>query len=113
MQADGHYPGRAEERLLKLVEELRTELTSAIDELRSELTAALRDRPPQLEAMLSVAELAALLACDPRSVHRWWRQGAIPAPVRVGGVLRWHTAVIRSWLREQSTEEGPRWRGGR
>ena len=100
------------EELVALVrEELREELARAVEELREGLLAASEQSPESLEPMLSVADVAALLACDPRSVHRWWREGAIPPPVRIGRVLRWYAPTVRDWLMARSDEETPNFGG--
>jgi excisionase family DNA binding protein len=48
--------------------------------------------------MLTVADVAAMLACSTKTVYRLVDRGAIPRPVRLGGMLRWHRAQLERWL---------------
>jgi predicted DNA-binding transcriptional regulator AlpA len=61
--------------------------------------------------LLSLRELSLMLCCHPRSIHRWWREGKMPPPLRIGnGALRWNPATISRWLEEKEAEghEGTR-----
>ena len=48
--------------------------------------------------MLTVAELAALLRCSSRTVYRLADAGRLPAPCRLGGMVRWPATVIDAWM---------------
>ena len=72
-----------------------------LDEVRAMRRA---EEPAPMERMLTVADLAQFLRAEPRSVHRWWRDGVIPAPVRVGGTLRWYRRALFAWLEEKGVD---------
>lgn len=67
---------------------------------RSQPAAARRQAmsPPAL--MLTAADVAALLACSTKTVYRLVDRGAIPRPVRLGGMLRWHRPQLEQWIAE-------------
>lgn len=48
--------------------------------------------------MLAASDVAALLNCSTKSVYRLNDRGAIPRPVRIGGMLRWHRGQLEQWL---------------
>lgn len=50
---------------------------------------------PQL---LDVDAVAALLGCSPRHVYRLSDAGRMPAPVRLGALVRWSATAIREWI---------------
>ncbi|MBI1367094.1 MAG: helix-turn-helix domain-containing protein [Planctomycetes bacterium] len=50
--------------------------------------------------MLTAADVAAMLACSTKTVYRMVDRGAIPRPVRLGGMLRWHRAQLDRWIAE-------------
>ena len=56
--------------------------------------------PPKQAApvLLDVRAVAALLDCSPRHVYRLADAGRMPAPVRVGALVRWRRTDIDSWL---------------
>ena len=60
------------------------------------------DRPtpaPALEPLLlSARDLAALLRLGLRTVRSMDAGGKLPAPVRVGGSVRWRLDELRAWL---------------
>lgn len=49
-------------------------------------------------ALLDVRAVAALLDCSARQVFRLSEAGQMPAPVRIGRLVRWRRAEIDSWL---------------
>ena len=51
--------------------------------------------PPTL---LDLKAVAALLNCSPCHVYRMSDAGRMPAPVRVGFLVRWNRAVIENWI---------------
>ena len=95
---------QVEEFADSLLAAFETRLAEAMAELRDELRPEQRAGGERMEPLLGVREVAELLACDPRSVHRWSREGAIPGPVRIGGVLRWYAPALRDWLMERSEQ---------
>jgi excisionase family DNA binding protein len=58
-------------------------------------TAKTRDRP---RLMMDVEDLAALLDCSERHVYRMAETGKMPAPIRLGALVRWNQAVISAWI---------------
>lgn len=55
--------------------------------------------PPDIsEQMLRVGDIARKLRCSSRQVHRLVVAGGIPAPHRIGGMLRWSPTVIQHWV---------------
>jgi excisionase family DNA binding protein len=56
--------------------------------------------PPDLAAsvLLDVRAVAALLDCSPRHVYRLADAGRMPAPVRIGALVRWRRAEVEKWI---------------
>jgi excisionase family DNA binding protein len=50
---------------------------------------------PQLLDVLAVAEM---LGCSPRHVYRLSDAGKMPAPVKLGALVRWSAVAIREWI---------------
>lgn len=50
--------------------------------------------------LLTVADLAELLAVSVRTIHRLNSSGKIPAPLRVGGQLRFKNSEVAAWIEE-------------
>jgi excisionase family DNA binding protein len=48
--------------------------------------------------MLTAADVADMLACSTKTVYRLVDRGAIPRPVRLGGMLRWHRPRLEQWI---------------
>ena len=48
--------------------------------------------------MLTVNDVAKLLACSPRTVYRLADQGNIPQPAKIGGMVRWSRALLEQWI---------------
>jgi excisionase family DNA binding protein len=63
--------------------------------------------PPQPE-LLSVNDLAHLLGVSPRTVWSMRYKGSLPAPFKLGGLLRWRRATILEWIRELEATNGTR-----
>lgn len=61
------------------------------------------DPPTLLPLLLDVKEVAALLSVSVRSVWRLRDAGDLPAPVRVGKLIRWRRDALLRWL-DESTE---------
>ncbi len=48
--------------------------------------------------LLDVAGVAAMCDCSPKLVRRLSEAGKMPAPVRLGRLLRWRKAEILAWI---------------
>lgn len=48
--------------------------------------------------MHDVKTLAAMLSCSTRHLRRLRDSGRMPAPVRLGSLLRWRVAEIEAWV---------------
>ena len=48
--------------------------------------------------LLSAKELAKMLSLSKRQIFRLDSCGKIPAPIRIGGSVRWSAAEISAWL---------------
>ncbi len=49
-------------------------------------------------ALLDVRAVARLLGCSTRHVHRLADTGRMPAPVRLGALVRWRREDLDAWL---------------
>jgi excisionase family DNA binding protein len=49
-------------------------------------------------ALLDVRHVAAMLNCSTRHVYRLCDAGRMPAPVKLGSLVRWSAAAIREWI---------------
>ncbi|HUY32963.1 MAG TPA: helix-turn-helix domain-containing protein [Pirellulales bacterium] len=49
-------------------------------------------------ALLDVQAVAAMLNCSPRHVRRLADAGRMPAPVKLGALIRWRRADLDAWL---------------
>jgi excisionase family DNA binding protein len=57
--------------------------------------------PPDLaalSALLDVQAVAQLLACSPRHVYRLADSGRMPAPRRLGSLVRWSREELLAWI---------------
>jgi excisionase family DNA binding protein len=61
-------------------------------------TAIVPPDPTALLALLDVRAVAQLLGCSPRHIYRLADGGRIPAPVRIGALVRWRRADLDAWL---------------
>lgn len=48
--------------------------------------------------MLDAAGVAVILKCSAKTVYRLTDSGRIPAPCRLGGLVRWNPSVIEAWI---------------
>jgi prophage regulatory protein len=48
--------------------------------------------------LLDTREVAAMLRCSPRTVRRLADAGAMPPPVKLGGLVRWPRKVVVEWI---------------
>jgi excisionase family DNA binding protein len=60
------------------------------------IPAALSEASPV--ALLDVRAVARLLDCSPRHVYRLADAGRMPAPVRIGALVRWSRQAIDDWI---------------
>ncbi len=60
----------------------------------------MRGRKPDVEKLLTVAEVAAILSVHPRTVYRMVQTGEIPAPVKVGRGTRFVASEIEAMILE-------------
>jgi len=51
-------------------------------------------------ALMDSNEVAEFLSCSRRTVRRLADSGRMPAPVRLGGLLRWNRQALLDWLAE-------------
>ncbi len=49
-------------------------------------------------ALLDVQQVGKLLNCSPRTVYRLADAGRMPAPVRLGTLIRWSRAAVEAWI---------------
>ena len=57
--------------------------------------------PPHThDALIGIAEIASILACSTRHVHRLIKAGQLPAPLRLGSLRRWRLSHFQEWLSE-------------
>jgi excisionase family DNA binding protein len=49
-------------------------------------------------ALLDVKSVASLLNCSERHVYRLCDAGRLPAPVRLGALVRWRRSELLDWL---------------
>ena len=59
--------------------------------------------PIEPPLLLSAADLAHLLSIGTRTVWRLRDAGDLPAPIRLGKLIRWRKAAIERWLAESET----------
>lgn len=52
--------------------------------------------------MISASELADILRVTTRTVSRWACRGALPKPLKVGGMRRWRRSTIELWMKERA-----------
>ena len=56
---------------------------------------------PELEnALLDVRSVAAILGCSSRHVYRLSDSGRMPAPIRLGALVRWPRRTVVTWISE-------------
>jgi predicted DNA-binding transcriptional regulator AlpA len=60
-------------------------------------------RFPDLE-FLTVQELAEILKCSDRHITHLRAIGAVPKPVKLGSLVRWHRKQIEDWVRDGSPQ---------
>jgi excisionase family DNA binding protein len=58
------------------------------------LAVSVRD----LNSLLDVQAVAKMLDCSPRHVYRLSDAGRMPAPVKLGSLVRWSRRAIEEWI---------------
>ena len=48
--------------------------------------------------LIDVEQVAAQLGCSPRTVYRLADAGRMPAPVRLGSLVRWRRGDVEAWI---------------
>ena len=61
-------------------------------------TATLPPADAPAAQLLDVRAVAALLDCSPRHVYRLSDAGRMPAPIRLGALVRWRRSELTDWL---------------
>ena len=49
-------------------------------------------------AVLTIADMANLLATSERSIRRYVNEGRLPKPLRLGQQLRWRKIEVMEWI---------------
>ena len=64
------------------------------------ITESARPNQPDASdsALLSVRQVAAMLDCSTRHVSRLSEAGRLPAPVRIGSLVRWNRSSLLHWM---------------
>jgi len=60
-----------------------------------EVTVRVRDEKPLL---LTAKDIAALCGVSVRTVWEWRAAGRLPAPIRLGRLIRWRRKDIEDWI---------------
>jgi len=61
------------------------------------MSATLTQAEPSAK-LLDVQAVAEMLGCSQRHVYRLSDAGRMPAPVRLGSLVRWSATAIREWI---------------
>jgi predicted DNA-binding transcriptional regulator AlpA len=56
---------------------------------------------PSLGSLLTVDDVARMLAVSSKTVRSWRSAGRLPRPLAIAGVIRWRPESIAGWLRQQ------------
>jgi excisionase family DNA binding protein len=62
------------------------------------MTATLPPADAPAAQLLDVRAVAALLDCSARHIYRLADAGRMPAPVRLGSLVRWRRAELLDWI---------------
>lgn len=54
--------------------------------------------PASDSPLIDVGCVAALLSCSTKHVRRMADAGRCPAPIRLGGLVRWNRKVVQDWI---------------
>lgn len=92
-----------EARILRnIAEDLDLQLADAVDSRLMEAMETVTGQPTSgtPDPMLSTERVGELLDLTPRTIRRLEKKGDLPPARRIGGVLRWREADIRTWMGE-------------
>lgn len=56
------------------------------------------EAPEQAQQLLDVRQVGIVAHCSPRHLQRMVDDGLMPAPIRLGSLVRWPRHVIDSWI---------------
>jgi excisionase family DNA binding protein len=62
--------------------------------------------PNKQPELIGVADLAKLLGVSQRTVWSLRYRGELPAPFKLGGLIRWRRATVFAWLAEREAAKG-------
>ena len=65
-----------------------------------------RPNTAKLPELLTIRELAKVLKLSPRSIWRLVKNHQLPAPVRIGGSIRWRADTITRWIDKGCQKSG-------
>lgn len=66
-------------------------------------------RPPNTERRLvGIEDVARMLGCSTRHIHRMRDAGRLPPAIRLGALVRWPIEAIERWIAEGCPGEPPR-----
>jgi excisionase family DNA binding protein len=51
-----------------------------------------------MQTMLTIQDVAERLKVTTMTVRRWWYQGRLPKPMKIGGATRWREQDIQEWM---------------
>lgn len=80
------------------------------------MKTTLPDNDRDAERLLDIEQVSQIVHCSRRHVCRMSAAGAMPAPIRLGTLVRWPRHVIDEWIAAgcpavNSRETAPRTRG--
>lgn len=52
------------------------------------------------DGFIKAGEIARALQVCPKTISRWAEGGAMPAPVKVGGTIRFHAKAVEQWIQD-------------
>ncbi len=73
------------------------------DEPRQRDDRHVAEHPAFDREMLTVEQVAAMLAIGVRSVWRKAQDGRLPPPIKMTGSTRWAKSTLQDWITEQAT----------
>lgn len=57
-----------------------------------------RDQPVDAGGLVDVRTVATLCGCSTRHIRRLTDAGRMPAPVRLGSLIRWRRSDVEAWI---------------
>ena len=55
--------------------------------------------------LMNIYQVATLFNVSRQTIRRWWAEGKIPAPIKIGRSLRWRESDIDAFIKEQERYE--------